>query len=104
LVSGGQGFLGESDYVGTNRDGDRGMVEVGEWLEFGSEMGQAAPLSRRPATVLLEAGGWPVVGGMVRGLVMVMQRVQDYQRPQWPGESIVHLDLTAGDHLDEPEA
>jgi hypothetical protein len=43
------------------------MVEVGERLEFGSEMGQAAPLSRLPATVLLEAGGWPVVGGMVRG-------------------------------------
>jgi hypothetical protein len=44
LVPGGQGFLGESDYVGTDRDGDRGMVEVGERLEFGSEMGQAAPL------------------------------------------------------------
>jgi len=44
------------------------------------------------------------VGVQVPGLVMVMQRVQDYQRPQWPGESIVHLDLTAGDHLDEPEA
>lgn len=44
------------------------------------------------------------VGVQVPGLVMVMQRVQDYQRPQWPGESIVHLDFTAGDHLDEPEA
>ncbi len=39
-------------------------------------------------------------GVQVPGLVLVMQRVQDYQRPQWPGESIVHLDLTAGDQPD----
>jgi len=43
-------------------------------------------------------------GVQVPGLVLVMQLVQDYQRPRWPGESIVHLDLTAGDQLDEPEA
>lgn len=39
----------------------------------------------------------------VPGLLMVMQRVADYQEPPWPGTSIVHLDLTAGEHLDEPE-
>ena len=39
------------------------MVEVGERLEFGSEMGQAAPLSRRPATVLLKPAGGPSSGG-----------------------------------------
>ncbi len=39
------------------------MVEVGERLEFGSEMGQAAPLSRRPVTVLLKPAGGPSSGG-----------------------------------------
>ena len=42
-------------------------------------------------------------GVQVEGVVLVMQRVADYRRPRWPGESIVHLDLTAGDSLDEPE-
>lgn len=42
-------------------------------------------------------------GVQVEGAVLVMQRVADYRPPRWPGESIVHLDLTAGDSLDEPE-
>jgi hypothetical protein len=37
------------------------------------------------------------------GVLLVMQRVADYEKPAWPGTSIVHLDLTAGDHLDGPE-
>lgn len=42
-------------------------------------------------------------GVQVPGVVLVMQRVNNYRRPRWPDESIVHLDLAAGDCLDEPE-
>ncbi|GAA2795167.1 VOC family protein [Saccharopolyspora taberi] len=42
-------------------------------------------------------------GVQVPGLLMVMQRVADYRKPVWPGASIVHLDLTAGDSLAEAE-
>ena len=31
------------------------------------------------------------------GLALVMQRVDGYEPPSWPGEAIVHLDLTADD-------
>ena len=33
------------------------------------------------------------------GTVLVTQRVADYRPPDWPGSSLVHLDLTAGDDL-----
>ena len=39
-------------------------------------------------------------GIRVPGGVLVMQRVADYQPPSWPGSSIVHLDLTAGDDVE----
>jgi len=42
------------------------------------------------------------VGVQVPGLLLIPQRVQNYRPPMWPGTSIVHLDLTAGVHLDEP--
>ena len=42
------------------------------------------------------------VGVLVPGVLLVPQRVEGYQPPSWPGSSIVHLDLTAGDELDEP--
>lgn len=42
-------------------------------------------------------------GVQVPGVVLTMQRVSNYRRPRWPDASIVHLDMTAGDHLDEPE-
>jgi catechol 2,3-dioxygenase-like lactoylglutathione lyase family enzyme len=35
------------------------------------------------------------VGIQVPGVVLVMQRVQDYRPPVWPGSAIVHLDMTA---------
>ncbi|WP_249667364.1 VOC family protein [Cellulomonas fengjieae] len=38
----------------------------------------------------------------VPGLLLIPQRVEDYRPPAWPGASVVHLDLTAGDRLDEP--
>lgn len=46
------------------------------------------------------------VGVRVPGLTLVAQRVADYQPPVWPGASIVHLDLSAGQgpgtDLEEP--
>ncbi len=42
------------------------------------------------------------VGVKVPGVVLVTQHVADYRRPAWPGASVVHLDLTAGDQLNEP--
>ncbi|HEX4057148.1 MAG TPA: VOC family protein [Galbitalea sp.] len=42
-------------------------------------------------------------GVQVPGLLLVAQRVDDYRPPQWPGASIVHLDLSAGELLEEPE-
>lgn len=44
------------------------------------------------------------VGVRTPDVLLVMQRVADHTPPTWPGASIVHLDLTAGDALDEPEA
>jgi catechol 2,3-dioxygenase-like lactoylglutathione lyase family enzyme len=38
----------------------------------------------------------------VPGLLLVAQRVADYRPPAWPGSSIVHLDLSAGDQIEEP--
>ena len=43
-------------------------------------------------------------GVQVPGLLLMPQRVQDYRPPEWPGASVVHLDLTAGGQLDEPVA
>jgi catechol-2,3-dioxygenase len=37
------------------------------------------------------------VGIRARGTVLVMQRVETYVPPVWPGTSNVHLDLTAED-------
>jgi catechol 2,3-dioxygenase-like lactoylglutathione lyase family enzyme len=42
------------------------------------------------------------VGVRVPGVLLVPQRVEGYRPPVWPGASVVHLDLTAGDALDEP--
>jgi hypothetical protein len=36
------------------------------------------------------------------GVLLVPQRVDGYRPPQWPGAAVVHLDLSAGDQLDEP--
>jgi len=36
------------------------------------------------------------------GIVLIMQRVADYTKPAWPGASIVHLDLAAGDQIEAP--
>jgi Glyoxalase-like domain len=42
------------------------------------------------------------VGIRVGSTVLVSQRVANYRPPTWPGTSIVHLDLTAGDDVDGP--
>jgi hypothetical protein len=43
-------------------------------------------------------------GVKVPGVLVVAQRIDDYRPPAWPGASIVHLDLSASELLDEPEA
>ena len=43
------------------------------------------------------------VGVQTPGLLLIPQRVADYQPPSWPGSSVVHLDLTAGAELDGAE-
>ncbi len=46
------------------------------------------------------------VGVRVPGAVLVMQRVDGYQPPTWPGSMVpaqMHLDLSAGKDLDAPE-
>ena len=42
------------------------------------------------------------VGVQLSGLLLVPQRVAGYRPPVWPGASIVHLDFTADEQLDEP--
>ena len=36
------------------------------------------------------------------GVLLVMQRIENYQQPAWPGSAVVHLDFSAGEQLDEP--
>lgn len=45
----------------------------------------------------------PSIGVQVPGVLLIPQRVANYRPPVWPGASIVHLDLTAGDQFDKPE-
>ncbi|SDJ22230.1 hypothetical protein SAMN05444157_2341 [Frankineae bacterium MT45] len=40
------------------------------------------------------------VGVRAAGVVLVAQRVTPYARPEWPGKSVVHLDLTATPDLE----
>jgi hypothetical protein len=44
------------------------------------------------------------VGVRVPGVVLAMQRVEGYRPPAWPGSSVVHLDLAAGDDLGDSAA
>lgn len=41
-------------------------------------------------------------GVQAPGVLLSPQRVAGYQPPVWPGASVVHLDLTAGEQLHEP--
>jgi len=41
-------------------------------------------------------------GVHVPGVLLIAQRVNDYRPPVWPGASVVHLDLTAAEELEEP--
>jgi hypothetical protein len=44
------------------------------------------------------------VGVRVPGVVLAMQRVAGYRSPAWPGSSVVHLDLTAGEDVERAAA
>lgn len=41
------------------------------------------------------------VGLRVPGVLLVMQRVDGYRPPRWPGSPIVHLDLAPAGRLDD---
>lgn len=74
----------------------------------GSRWTELTRTSLRPSYVNLLTGRllWSRAGSAgvgVEAVVLVMQREADYQPPRWSGESIAHLDLTAGDSLDKPE-
>jgi Glyoxalase-like domain len=43
-------------------------------------------------------------GARIDGTVVIAQRVVPYARPAWPGTSIVHLDLSAGEDVEESSA
>jgi len=79
---------GDVRFVGVSLD----CADPAELAEFYLRLLGGRLLWSRPASV----------GVQVPGLLLVPQRVEDYRPPQWPGTSIVHLDLTAGDDLDEP--
>jgi hypothetical protein len=44
------------------------------------------------------------VGVRVPGVVLAMQRVDGYRPPVWPGSSVVHLDLAAGEDVESAVA
>ena len=75
-------------FVGVSLD----CADPAQLAEFYLQMLGGHLLWSRPASV----------GVQVPGLVLVPQRVENYRPPAWPGASIVHLDLTAGDELDGP--
>ena len=41
------------------------------------------------------------VGVQVPGLLLIPERVENYRPPMWRGTLMVHLDLTAGEQLEE---
>jgi hypothetical protein len=75
-------------FVGVSLD----CADPAELAEFYLQLLSGRLLWSRPSSV----------GVQVPGLLLIPQRMEDYRPPQWPGASIVHLDLTAGEHLDEP--
>jgi hypothetical protein len=79
---------GEVRFVGVSLD----CADPAELAEFYLRLLGGRVLWSRPSSV----------GVQVPGGLLIPQRVESYRPPQWPGSSIVHLDLTAGDRLDEP--
>jgi Glyoxalase-like domain len=64
-----------------------------ELARFYVRLLEGTPLWTHERAAAVEAGG----------LVLVMQRVADYQPPVWPGASIVHLDLHGDAQIDRLE-
>jgi len=84
----GSGDPNEMRFVGVSLD----CSDPAELADFYLQLLGGRVLWSRPTSV----------GVQVPGLLLILQRVADYRPPTWPGASIVHLDLTAGEHLDEP--
>src|SRR5215212_7068279 len=72
-------------FVGVSLD----CADPAELAEFYLQMLGGRLLWSRPTSV----------GVQVPGLLLIPQRVENYRPPEWPGASIVHLDLTAGAEL-----
>jgi hypothetical protein len=79
---------GEVRFVGVSLD----CADPAELAEFYVQLLSGRLLWSRPTSV----------GVQVPGLLLILQRVENYGPPQWPGASLVHLDLTAGEQLDDP--
>ena len=75
-------------FVGVSLD----CADPAELAEFYLQLLGGRLLWSRPTSVAVQ----------VPGLLLIAQRVSNYRPPQWPGASVVHLDLTADEHLDEP--
>lgn len=84
----GQDEKGAFHFVGVSLD----CADPAELAEFYVRLLGGRVLWSRPNSV----------GVKVPGLLLIPKRVADYRPPAWPGTSIVHLDLTAGEQLDEP--
>ena len=78
----------EVRFVGVSLD----CADPAELAEFYLQMLGGRLLWSRPTSV----------GVHVPGVLLITQRVENYRPPEWPGASIVHLDLTAGEHLEVP--
>ena len=79
---------GDVRFVGVSLD----CADPAELAEFYLQLLGGRLLWSRPTSV----------GVQVPGLLLIPQRVENYRPPEWPDASIVHLDLTAGEDLDEP--
>ena len=75
----------EIRFVGVSLD----CADPSELAEFYLQLLGGRLLWSRPSSV----------GVQTPGLLLIPQRVADYEPPSWPGSSIVHLDLTAGAEL-----
>ena len=84
----GPGAASDVRFVGVSLD----CADPAELAEFYLQLLGGRLLWSRPNSAAVQ----------VPGVLLVPQRVADYRPPVWPGASIVHLDLTAGEQLEEP--
>ena len=69
----------------------RGCADPAHLAEFTCSLG-GRRLWTRPTSAAVQTPG----------VLLISQRVAGYQPPEWPGASVVHLGLTAGEQLEDP--